>query len=103
VININTDKDFLLALDKYPNKLIHARVTALNLQEQPLQSIEGHVTQGSVNVDGASAVRRTCSLSMVAYDIKLTDYYWGVKTKFNLSIGLKNIIDSSYPKIIWFP
>jgi hypothetical protein len=29
----STNKNFLLELDKYPNKLIHARITALNLQE----------------------------------------------------------------------
>lgn len=111
MININTDKDFLLALDKYPNKLIHARVTALNLQEQPLQSIEGHVTQGSVNVDGASAVRRTCSLTLVAdYNRfsqdeaqKFFDYSWGLHTRFKLEIGVENEINSDYPAIIWFP
>jgi hypothetical protein len=40
---------------------------------------------------------------MLAYDIKLTDYYWGIKTKFNLSVGLKNLIDPTYPEVIWFP
>jgi hypothetical protein len=27
---------------------------------------------------------------------------WGLKSKFNLAIGLKNTIDSNYPDIIWF-
>jgi hypothetical protein len=27
---------------------------------------------------------------------------WGLKSKFNLAVGLKNTIDSNYPDIIWF-
>lgn len=81
------------------------------MQELPLQSIEGYVTQGSVNVDGASAVRRTCSLTLVAdYNRfsqdeaqKFFDYSWGLHTRFKLEVGVENEIDSNYPEIIWFP
>ena len=97
------DIEFLKELYKNHEKEIYAKIVALNIHEEPVEEIQGKVTDGSINVDGNSAVRRTCSLSMVAYDIKLTDYYWGVKTKFNLSIGLKNTINSNYPDIIWFP
>ena len=97
------DIEFLKELYKNHEKEIYAKIVALNTYEEPIEEIQGKVTDGSINVDGNSAVRRTCSLSMVAYDIKLTDYYWGVKTKFNLSIGLKNTINSNYPDIIWFP
>lgn len=97
------DYDFLKQLYYHSEKEIYARIVALNTYEEPVEEITGKVTGGSINVDGNSAVRRTCSLSMVAYDIKLTDYYWGVKTKFNLSIGLKNNINKKYPDIIWFP
>jgi hypothetical protein len=71
----------------------------------PLQAIEGYVTQGSINIDGASAVRRTCSLTIVAREDKFqfSDYYWGFNTKFKLEIGLENTINSNYPDIIWFP
>ena len=97
------DQEFLKKLYENHEKEIYAKIVALNVHEEPIEEITGKVTGGSINVDGNSAVRRTCSLSMVAYDIQLTDYYWGLKTKFNLSIGLKNIIDSNYPDIIWFP
>ena len=97
------DIEFLKELYKNHEKEIYAKIVALNIHEEPIEEIQGKVTDGSINVDGNSAVRRTCSLSMVAYDIKLTDYYWGVKTKFNLSIGLKNTINSNYPDIICFP
>jgi hypothetical protein len=82
---------------------LYAKIVDLNVYEDPIEEIQGKVTGGSINVDGNSAVRRSCSLQLFAYDIKLTDYYWGVKTKFNLSIGLKNLIDNNYPEIIWFP
>ena len=97
------DIEFLKELYKNREREIYAKIVALNIHEEPIEEIQGKVTEGSINVDGNSTVRRTCSLSIVAYDIKLTDYYWGVKTKFNLSIGLKNTINSNYPDIIWFP
>lgn len=97
------DTEFLKELYKNHEKEIFAKIVALNIHEEPIEEIQGKVTEGSINVDGNSAVRRTCSLSMVAYDIKLTDYYWGVKTKFNLSIGLRNNINPKYSDIIWFP
>jgi hypothetical protein len=50
------------------------------------------VTQGSINVDGVSAVRRTCSLSLIAHELNINDFYWGLKSKFKLEIGLKNTI-----------
>jgi hypothetical protein len=96
------DKDFLLKLDKEKNKVIYARITALTFQETPVEYIEGRVTQGSINLDGASAVRRSCSLTIVAQDFNYSDYYWGLNTKFKLEIGVKNTIDFHYPDIIWF-
>jgi hypothetical protein len=96
------EKEFLLQLDKVKNKIIHARVTALTFSEQPIETIEGRITQGSINVDGSSAVRRTCSLTMVAQDFNYQNYYWGLNTKFKLEIGVENHIDSRYPDIIWF-
>ena len=96
------DKDFLLKLDKEKNKVIYARITALTFQETPVEYIEGRVTQGSINLDGASAVRRSCSLTIVAQDFNYSDYYWGLNTKFKLEIGVENTIDFHYPDIIWF-
>ena len=96
------DKEFLLKLDKAKNKTIFARITALTFQEYPIETIEGRVTQGSVNIDGNSAVRRSCSLTIVAQDFQYNDFYWGLNTKFKLEVGVENNIDPSYPNIIWF-
>lgn len=96
------DKDFLYELNQYQHKEIYAKIISLNFQEQPLEQIEGRVTGGSINIDGNSAVRRTCSLTLVAKDVNITDFYWGVSNKFTLEIGVKNFINSNYPDIIWF-
>ena len=111
------NKDFLAALDSNRERETYARIIALTFQEEPLEQIEGRVTQGSVNIDGTSAVRRTCSLTMIAENLDITDYYWGLKSKFKLEIGLRNTIKDivydevsgakwgeRYPQdIIWFP
>ena len=96
------DNDFLLKLDKVKNKTIYARITSLTFQENPIEYIEGRVTQGSINIDGVSAVRRTCSLTLVAEEFDYNDYYWGLNTKFKLEIGVENTINTAYPDIIWF-
>lgn len=96
------DKDFLLKLDKEKNKKVYARITALTFQETPIEYIEGRVTQGSINLDGASAVRRSCSLTIAAQDFNYNDYYWGLNTKFKLEIAVENTINPTYPDKIWF-
>ena len=96
------DVDFLQELDRTQNKEVFVKIFALNLDGEILESIEGHVTQGSINIDGASSMRRTCSLTIVADELNIHEYYWGLHTKFKLSLGLKNEINSEYPEIIWF-
>ena len=96
------DKNFLLTLDKIKEKEIYAKVTALTFQEAPITTIEGRITAGSVNVDGDSAVRRTCSLTLIAENFNYQYYTWGFNTKFKLEIGVKNKINNIYPDINWF-
>jgi hypothetical protein len=38
----------------------------------------------------------------VAKDVNISDFYWGLSNKFKLEIGVKNVINSNYPDIIWF-
>ena len=68
----------------------------------PLEQIEGKVISGSINIDGNSAVRRTCNLSLVAKDININNFYWSIGSKFTLEIGVNNVINNEYPDIIWF-
>ena len=98
------DKEFLTKLFTSTEREIYARITALTSNEMPIEYIEGRAIDGSINIDGTSAVRRTCTLTLVAEDINIHDFYWGIKSKFKLEIGVKNNIDTEkYPEIIWFP
>lgn len=101
--NALNDTEFLKQLDQYRHKTIYAKIISLTVEEFPREEITGKVVSGSINVDGASAVRRTCSLSLIANDVNLNSFYWGLNTKFKLLIGIENHINSNYPKIIWFP
>ena len=97
------DEHFLNEMAEQKQRDIYARIISLDINENPIEQIEGKITTGSINIDGSSAVRRTCSLTMVSQKVNITDYYWGIKTKFKLEIGLKNKINKKYPDIIWYP
>ena len=127
------DKVFIEKLDKNNQREIYAKIISLNMDELPIEEISGKVSQGTISVDGASAVRRTCSLTIVADRVNINEYYWSFTTKFKLLIGLKvpedlkleykeqtvQTIDSvtgapvvngkiiypyeHYPDIVWFP
>lgn len=101
--NTLNDTEFLKQLDQYRHKTIYAKIISLTIEEFPREEITGKVVSGSINVDGASAVRRTCSLSLIANDVNINSFYWGLNTKFKLSIGIENHINPNYPEIIWFP
>lgn len=103
------DNDFLKQLDDFPLKVVYVRIIALNLLEESIETIEGRVTAGSINIDGASAVRRTCSLTLLVDEndldgrgIKYSDHLWGLQTRFKLEVGLQNSINNNYDDIIWF-
>ena len=96
------DYDFLKELDSYPHKTVYAKIILLNFDELPVQEIQGRISAGNVNIDGASAIRRTCSLTMITNEEQIDNIYWGLKNKFKLEIGLENNINFDYPDIIWF-
>lgn len=101
------DEEFLVALSEQRYRDIYARVIALDVNELPIEQLEGRVTGGNINIDGDSAIRRTCSLTMVVDEVSIGDFYWGLKTKIALYIGIRNkIVDlkyTTYPDIVWFP
>lgn len=96
------DSEFLKKLDKQKHRVVYVRITALTFDETPTETVEGRMTGGSISIDGASAIRRTCSLTMVAQDWDYREYLWGLNTKFKLEIGIENTVDKDYPDIIWF-
>lgn len=96
------DLEFLRKLDLIRNKATYAKIILLTWDENPVYEIQGKITAGSINIDGNSAIRRTCSLTMISPDVDITNTYWALKNKFKLEVGVENEIDSQYPDIIWF-
>jgi len=98
------DKVFLKELFNQKKRYIYANVTTYDIEEKPVETIEGRVTQGSVSLDGRSSVRRSCSLSIIsAPDLQLQDELnWALNTKIKVEIGLENFINQDYDDVIWF-
>lgn len=133
MINPLNDKEFIKKLDQNHQREIYARIVSLTMDELPVEEISGKVSQGTISIDGTSAVRRTCSLTLIADRLNINEYYWSFTTKFKLYIGLKVPQDlkreyenhqtytldamsgrpilngevtlkyEEYPDIIWFP
>ena len=78
------DQEFLRKLDLTKDKKSYAKIILLTFDENPVYEIQGKITGGSVNIDGASAIRRTCSLTMVVQNVDVNNIYWGLKNKFKL-------------------
>ena len=102
------DSSFLKALDNEVNKFYWVRIEVLNMDELPINSIEGRVQNGSsITIDGNSSVRRTCNINFIAEDTKndLNDVenLLSINKKIKIMVGIENHIDNHYDSIIWFP
>ena len=100
--NYLLDTDFLRQLTLQKNQEVYGKIILLTLDELPISEVQGRITGGTINIDGNSAVRRTCSLTMVSDKVDVNNSYWALKNKFKLEIGLKNTINARYPDIVWF-
>ena len=103
------DKEFLKKIDYHREKDFYAKITLLTNDDFPREYIQGTISGGSINIDGASAVRRSCSLTLIVTnedlyntDSFINDKYWSYNNKFKLEIGIKNLVDTKYPEILWF-
>lgn len=97
------DTEFLKQLDSQLDREIMAKVIALDFNENPVEEITGQITGGSISIDGASSVRRTCSLNLTVQNLNIYNYYWGLTSKISVFIGMKNNVNPKYDDIIWFP
>lgn len=127
------DKAFIEALDKSNQRELYAKIVSYTTDNKPIEEIQGKISQGTLSIDGTSAVRRTCSLTIIADRININEYYWSFTTRFKLYIGLKipkdlkekyqftqdvylnkqtgeitlsnsdGFLYKDYPDIIWFP
>ena len=92
------NKEFIEQLDKINERELYAKIISLNTNDLPVEEITGKVSQGTLNIDGSSAVRRTCSLTLVSDRVNINEYYWSFTTKFKLYIGMKipDVIKNQY-------
>ena len=103
-----TDSPFLKDFDRLKDKEQFIKITVLTFDEQPIKSIQGKVTGGSLNLDGNSSIRRTCNLNMIATekenDLTNVNSLLSINKKVELEVGFTNRLDkyTNYP-IIWFP
>ena len=102
------NESFLKELDSQNNRFYQVKIEVLNKEEQPVEAIEGRVLPGSsINIDGNSSMRRTCSINLVAEDAEndLTnvDNLLSINKKIRIFEGIKNDIDENQEEIIWFP
>ncbi|MDD7756604.1 MAG: hypothetical protein PUJ51_19120 [Clostridiales bacterium] len=103
------DSDFLEKINSDRQQTQYVKITLLDWEENPIEEIQGLTTGGSINLNGDSAVRRTCNLSMYVYKenyMRITDpnNMISINKKVFLEVGLKNNTDkyTDYD-IIWQP
>lgn len=79
--------DFLDKLYSQKVRNLYSKIYLMNFQEEELGEIQGRVIDGSISVDGSSAVRRTLNLTMLLdEETKLINY----AKKIKVLIGIKN-------------
>lgn len=103
------DTDFVIKVDTERLQDQFIKIILLDWNENPLQEIQGIATGGSISLNGSSAVRRTCSLSITVKEVSdgaISDVnnLISINKKIYLEIGVANRTEqyTEYP-IIWFP
>ena len=108
-LNFLDDKLFLKELENYPIKETSLRVELLDFKEQPITEIQSKIVSGSLNLDGSSSMRRTCSFSLVVdnetYNLENLNSLIAINRKIKLYIGQTNFLDDykHYGNTVWFP
>lgn len=102
-----TDKEFLRQLDEDRVQNHFIKIEILDMEERPLTSIQGRCLPGiSINLDGSSNMRRTCSLNFVAEegenDLTNIDNLLSINKRIAVYEGIENTINPNYPKVCWF-
>ena len=97
------DVFFLQELDNYRNRVTYVRMTSLTVEGYPIEQIEGVATGGNITVNGDSAVRRICNLTMTTKKLNINNIYWGISARVKIEIGLWQEFTEKYDNLIWFP
>lgn len=101
-------RNFLAKLDDFVNQKKYARLTLLNWAEEPIKEVQGDIIDGTINKDGSSSVRRTCTMTTAVdagrYTVEDMSSDFSINKKVFVEVGIKNYTNeySEYP-VLWFP
>lgn len=71
------------------NRIFYANILFLDNQDRPLESIQGQVISGNININGKSPVRRTINMTLRVLDEKASfDYDKLLKKRIKIYTGL---------------
>jgi len=106
-LNFEQEKRYFLSkLDDFPNQKQYINMTLLTWKEDPIKTIDGVISSGSISKDGNSSVRRTCNLSCSVsreeYNVDEINMDFALNKKIFIEIGIRNDTDEylEYP-ILW--
>lgn len=95
-------KQLELDLQTRLTRQVFVKIEILNQKNEVINEVSGSAIGGNYNIDSASAIRRTCSIT---FNLETNDYlpnensvFW-INKKFKLYIGLKEMRSNS---IYWF-
>lgn len=96
-----TNEQYLVSIQQ--NQERYVRIELLNSAERVIDTIEGIVISGDININADSLIRRTCNLTIYLKDnsyvpVSSTSKLWMDK-KFRLKVGIKDILTDEY---VWF-
>ena len=103
------DYAFLQKFNKTKLKEQFVKIIVLNLEEKPIQQIQGTVLNGTITIDGSSTLRRTGSINLIANDLTQSDLMnikslFALNKKIQILIGFINTTDEYLQyNILWFP
>lgn len=102
-------QEFLDSLFLQQEKTLYTKVDILDWQENVIGDIQGKTESGNLTIEGSSAIRRTCSLSMIVdednYNITSLKNEVALNKKAKVYMGVSNGLYnySQYGPVIWFP
>ena len=101
--NYLQDINFLKKICKQQNQKVFCRIYSLDQYENILQNLTGIIQTGSINLDGSSSIRRTCSLTILLDSLSNINNILSLNTKIKIEIGVENFTNEYLDnKIIWF-
>lgn len=104
----SNDSAFLAKIDNQRFRKQYVKLILLDWNENPIDEIQGYSTSGTLSINGDSACRQTCNVTMYVpndeYAITDVNNLIAINKKIYLEVGIENEqLEYQDHKIIWFP